>query len=126
MKRFWTAVALLFTVIAGGWYNLFTVSDTVGDISVALTQAQQAAQQNQLSTAAQFTTQAQHKYEQHEVYFSAVISEKLLDEVRLGFARTQAGVQTGDCAQLMLELAGLRQAVDDLLRSEVIGLKNIF
>ena len=56
----------------------------------------------------------------------AVIGEKLLDEVRLGFARTQAGVQAGDCTQLALELAGLRQAVDDLLRAEAIGLKNIF
>lgn len=126
MKRFWAAVVLLFTVATGGLYNLFAVSDTVSGISAALAQAQDAAQEEQLSTAAQLTVQAQHEYQQHETYLSAVISEKLLDEVRLGFARTQAGVQAGDCTQLALELAGLQQAVDDLLRSEAIGMKNIF
>ena len=126
MKRFWAAVVLLVSVAAGGLYNLSSVSSTVHDISATLTQAQNAAQQEQLSTAAQLTAQAHDDYQQHDAYLSAVIGEKLLDEVRLGFARTQAGVQAGDCTQLALELAGLRQAVDDLLRAEAIGLKNIF
>ena len=60
MKRFWAAVVLLFTVAAGGLYNLFAVSDTVSGISAALAQAQDAAQEEQLSTAAQLTVQAQH------------------------------------------------------------------
>lgn len=126
MKRFWVAITLLFLVAAGGLYNLLVVSRTVGDISDALTQAQQAAQQEQLSDAAYFITKAQNDYQRHETYLSAVISEKLLDQVRLGFARAQAGIQTGDCTQLAFELAGLWQAVDDLLRSEAIGPKNIF
>lgn len=126
MKRFWTAIVLLVCVLAGGLYNLYAVSRTVNHLSATFTQAEYAAQSDDLTAAGQLTAQAQSDYKRCEPYLSAVISEKLLDEVRLGFARTAAGAQTGDSAQFLLELAGLRQAVDDLLRSEVIDLKNIF
>ncbi len=126
MNRFWASVALLAAVLAVSCGNLFAISGTVDELSAALLQAQRAAEQAQLPAARQLIAQAQDTYEQREGYLSAVVSEKLLDAVRLGFARAQAGAQTGDCAQLPLELAELRQAVEELLRVEAVGLKNIF
>lgn len=126
MKRLWTAIVFIIIVSLGGLYNLYVVSHTVNDIAVPLEQAAIAAQQNDLQSAGRLTAQAHQYYLNKEGYLSAVVSEKLLDEVRLGFARTSEGVKAGDNAQLIVELAGLRQAVDDLLRAESIGMGNIF
>lgn len=126
MKRFWTAVILLICIMAGCMYNFHLVSQTVSRISVPLTQAAQAVQSDDLANAGRLTAQAQQIYQQREAYLSAVINEKLLDEVRLDFARTAEGIRAGDTAQCAVELAGLRQAVDDLLRAEIMNEKNIF
>lgn len=126
MKRLWTALVLLILVIAGGAYNLRAVSRTVDSIVIPLEQATAAAQANDLVSAGQLTAQAQQAYLEREDYLSAVLSEKLLDEVRLGFARAVEGVRAGDNVQLAMELAGLRQAAEDLMRAESIGCGNIF
>ena len=126
MKRLWTALILLVLVMAGGAYNLYAVSHTVDSITVPLVQATAAAQMDDLISAGRLTAQAQQIYQSQENYLSAILSEKLLDEVRLGFARATEGVRAGDNIQLAMELAGLRQAVEDLLRAESIGFSNIF
>lgn len=126
MKRLWTALVLLVLVIAGGAYNLRAVSHTVDSIVIPLEQATAAAQANDLTSAGRLTAQAQQAYLEQEDYLSAVLSEKLLDEVRLGFARAVEGVRAGDNVQLAMELAGLRQAAEDLMRAESIGCGNIF
>lgn len=126
MKRLWTALLLLACIVAGGIYNLRAVSRTVDSIVTPLEQATVAAQADDLSSAGQLTAQAQQIYQRKERYLSAVLSEKLLDEVRLGFARATEGARAGDSVQLTTELAGLRQAVADLLRAESIGCGNIF
>lgn len=126
MKRLWTALVLLILVIAGGAYNLRAVSRTVDSIVIPLEQATAAAQANDLMSAGRLTAQAQQAYLEREDYLSAVLSEKLLDEVRLGFARAVEGVRAGDNVQLAMELAGLRQAAEDLMRAESIGCGNIF
>lgn len=126
MKRLWTALVLLVLVVAGGAYNLRAVSRTVDSIVIPLEQATAAAQADDLTSAGRLTAQAQQAYLEQEDYLSAVLSEKLLDEVRLGFARAVEGVCAGDNVQLAMELAGLRQAVEDLMRAESIGCGNIF
>ncbi|MDO5784827.1 MAG: DUF4363 family protein [Eubacteriales bacterium] len=126
MKRLWTALVLLACIVAGGAYNLYTVSHTVDSIVIPLEQATAAAQADDLTSAGRLTQQAQQAYLEQENYLSAVLSEKLLDEVRLGFARATEGVRAGDNVQLAMELAGLRQAVEDLMRAESIGYGNIF
>ena len=126
MKRLWTALLLLACIVAGGIYNLRAVSRTVDSIVTPLEQATAAAQSNDLTSAGQLTAQAQQTYLDKEHYLSAVLSEKLLDEVRLSFARATEGARAGDSVQLATELAGLRQAVADLLRAESIGCGNIF
>lgn len=126
MKRLWTALILLILVMVGGVYNLYAVSHTVDSITVPLEQATAAAQMDDLTSAGHLTAQAQQIYQSQENYLSAILSEKLLDEVRLGFARATEGVRAGDNIQLAMELAGLRQAVEDLLRAESIGFGNIF
>lgn len=126
MKRLCTALVLLACIAAGGIYNLRVISRTVDSITIPLEQATSAAQENDLVSAGHLTAQAQQIYRQQEAYLSAVISEKLLDEVRLGFARAAEGVCAGDNIQLAMELAGLRQAVDDLMRAESVKCGNIF
>ncbi|MCD8355556.1 MAG: DUF4363 family protein [Clostridia bacterium] len=126
MKRMWAAVILLFCVIGGGWYNLCAVSTTVDTISASLEEATDAARKEDIQHAKQLLDQAHAFYLQKESYLSAVVSEKLLDEVRLGFARTEQSVQNGKADDLTVELAELEQAIDDLLRSEAVSLKNIF
>lgn len=126
MKRLWTALVLLVLVVAGGAYNLRAVSRTVDSIVIPLEQATAAAQADDLTSAGRLTAQAQQAYLEQEDYLSAVLSEKLLDEVRLGFARAVEGVRAGDNVQLAMELAGLRQAAEDLMRAESIGCGNIF
>lgn len=126
MRRFWTAVILFFCVVIGCIGNLWFVSNTVSNLSASLEQAAEAARSGDIASADRLTVTARQDYQRHEGYLSAVISEKLLDEVRLNFARTVEGAAAGDNAQFIVELAGLQQAVDDLLRSEVVNLKNIF
>ncbi|MDO4173192.1 MAG: DUF4363 family protein [Eubacteriales bacterium] len=126
MKRFWTAIALLCCVIGGGWYNLLTISDTVSSISSTLAQATQQVRLGNTANAGLLFDRAHTLYAGKEQYLSAVVSEKLLDEVRLGFARTEQSIQNGNAEDLTIELADLGQAVDDLLRSEAVSLKNIF
>lgn len=126
MKRLWAAIALLFCVIAGGWYNLIAISNTVDCISASLTQASQEARRENQETARQLLEEAHTVYLEKEPYLSAVVSEKLLDEVRLGFARAEQCMQNGNTDDITIELAELGQAVDDLLRSEAVSLKNIF
>lgn len=126
MRRLCTAAVLFSCLIIGCLCNLWFVSHTISDLSAPLELAAQAARDGDMQRAGQLTAQAQRGYRQREGYLSAVISEKLLDEVRLGFARTVEGAGAGDDAQFIVELAGLRQAVDDLLRSERINQKNIF
>lgn len=125
MKRPWSAVILLFCVIAGGWYNLCAISSTVDQLSVTLVQAASAAEQNKLSEANDLLEQAHTLYLKKEPYLSAVVSEKLLDEVRLGFARSRQSLKNGKPEDQTTELAELCQAIDDLLRSEAVSLSNI-
>lgn len=125
MKRFYAAIILLAAVALGGLFNLYMISDTVDSLNSTLSQAQELSQKN-LSAAIALTEQAQQKYQRREPYLSAVVSEKLLDAIRLGFARTQASISLRDRTEFTLELSALRQAIDDLLRSEAIGLKNLF
>ena len=125
MKRLWAAVILLLCVIAGGWYNLCAVSGTVDRISTSLVQATDAVEQDNLSEAGRLLEQAHTLYLKQESYLSAVVSEKLLDEVRLGFARSKQSLRNGKPEDQATELVELRQAVDDLLRSEAVSLGNI-
>lgn len=125
MKRLWAAVLLLTCVIAGGWYNLCAISDTVDQISDSLVQATDAVEQDNLPKASRLLEQAHVLYLDKEPYLSAVVSEKLLDEVRLGFARSKQSLRNGKPEDQATELAELRQAVDDLLRSEAVSLGNI-
>lgn len=126
MRRLWAAIILLFCVIGGGWYNLCAISSTVDTISASLEEATGAARRDNIQYATQLLDEAHAVYLQKESYLSAVVSEKLLDEVRLGFARTEQSVQNGKSDDLTVELAELEQAIDDLLRSEAVSLKNIF
>ena len=125
MKRLWAAVLLLVCVIAGGWYNLCAISDTVDQISDSLVQATDAVEQDNLPKASRLLEQAHVLYLDKEPYLSAVVSERLLDEVRLGFARSKQSLRKGKPEDQATELAELRQAVDDLLRSEAVSLGNI-
>ncbi len=126
MKRLYAAIVLLVCTAAVCLYSLHAVSETVSDLSEPLAHAAEAAHDGDMARAGQLTAQAQREYLQRERCLSAFLNEKLLDEVRLGFARTAEGARLGDDAQFLLELAGLRQAVDDLLRAEAINIKNIF
>lgn len=125
MKRLCTAVLLLLGVIASGWYNFRVISDTVDSISNTLVQATLAVEQDKVAEATQLLQQAHTVYLDHESYLSAVMSEKLLDEVRLGFARCEQSLRNGKPEDQATELADVRQAVDDLLRSEAVSLGNI-
>ena len=121
MKRLWAAVILLLCVIAGGWYNLCAISGTVEQISSSLVLATAAVEQDNLPEASRLLVQAHTLYLDRESYLSAVVSEKLLDEVRLGFARSKQSLRNGKPEDQATELAELRQAVDDLLRSEAVS-----
>ena len=125
MKRFYIAVILLCTVFFGGLWNLYFISDTVETISTSLTQAQQLTKED-FSSATALLEQANQIYTQRERYLSIVVSETLLNAVRSGFLRTSSMAAMQDDIQFSLELSGLRQAVNDLLRSEAFGLANLF
>lgn len=125
MKRLWTAALLLLAVIISAWYNFCLISDTVDTISNTLVQATDAVEQNNLPEATQLLKQAHAVYLDRESYLSAVVSEKLLDDVRLGFARCEQSLRNGKPEDQATELADVRQAIDDLLRCEAVSLGNI-
>lgn len=126
MKRLVTAVVLMVSVILGGLYSVHTVSDMTSRLSHTLTAAQHSARESDGTAAASLLSEAQQDFEKHERFLSAILNERKLDEVRLGFARADACARLDDQSQLFLELTALCQAVDDLLRSEDTSLENLF
>ncbi len=125
MNRCAAAAILFAALIVGCFGNLLAVSRMVDDIMMPLDRAIAMAEEKDLDAARRLTEQAHDRYVSHEGYFSAVCSEKLLDEVRLCFARAQASAQAADAVQLLPELRALKQAIDDLLRTERFNAKNI-
>lgn len=125
MNRCTVAAVLFAALIVGCFGNLLAVNRMVEDVMTPLDHAITMAERKELDAASRFTEQAHDRYVLHEGYLSAVCSEKLLDEVRLCFARAQASARTADEAQLLPELCALKQAMADLLRTERCDAKNL-
>ncbi len=126
MKRLKTAVCLLITLVLLCALHLHWMDTTVTDITARLHTAEHALHSGDRGQFAHALQQAQEFYQAAEPLFSITIHEKQLDEVRADLARTEASAQTDDDTTTLIELAGLLDSMDDLRRSEVVTVGNLF
>lgn len=125
MKRLYAALLLLAVITVGSILQTWHITRTISALQQPLTEMSDCIDRNDFSTACMLLARSHTTYLEHEKLLSAVVNEKLLDEVRMSYARTQAVAQTEQTEQLYLELAALQQALEDVRRSEIISLENI-
>lgn len=126
MKRLWIAVALLVAVTVISIWDICYLTRTIHSMTNLLDSSISAAREENWKQSRESLLEARQIYDRSEGLLSVTINEKQLDEVCLNFARAQEGGQTNDHAGYLMELSGLRESIEDLLRSEEITLGNLF
>ena len=125
MKRLYAALILLAVITGGSIFQTWHITHTISELQQPLSELSDCIDREDFETACMLLERSHTSYLEEEGLLSAFVNEKLLDEVRIGYARTQAVAQTDQKDQLYLELAALQQALDDVRRSEIISWKNI-
>lgn len=125
MKRLYAALVLLAVITGGSIFQTWHITRTISALQQPLSELSDCIDREDFETVCMLLERSHTSYLKEEGLLSAFVNEKLLDEVRIGYARTQAVAQTDQKDQLYLELAALQQALDDVLRSEIISWKNI-
>jgi hypothetical protein len=125
MKRLWIALILLIAVTGTSIWNIWYLNHTIRSMTDLLENSLSAARAEDWQQSSESLREAHRMYERSEGILSVTINEKQLDEVCSNFARAQEGSQTDDHAGYRMELSGLLESVDDLLRSEMISLGNL-
>ncbi|MDO5547307.1 MAG: DUF4363 family protein [Eubacteriales bacterium] len=126
MKRLWIAITLILIIIATSIGDIWYLNHTIRSITNLLDTSLSAARTENWEQSREALLQARQIYDRSEGMLSVTINEKQLDEVCLNFARTQEGCMTDDLSGYQMELSGLRESVEDLLRSETLSLGNLF
>lgn len=126
MKRLWIALTLMLAITLASIGDICYLTGTIRTITGELDSALSAAREEDWDASFQLLSQARQTYDSAESMFSVTINEKQLDEVCSNFARAEEGSRTDDHAGYLVELSGLRESVDDLLRSETLTWGNLF
>lgn len=122
MRRLRAAALLLAGVLLFSLGSSAFVSRAAAELTAPLTRAEQLVQAAEPADAAPYLKQAEQRYQRLEIMLSALLSERELDNVRLGFAAAEAALQLGDTVQAGAALSELRQAVRELRRTGAISL----
>ena len=126
MNRLYVALFTLLAVLFGSLFQAWRISSIIDTTIEPLTQSKPFVLQEDYHTVERLLAESHNDYLEEESYLCAFVSEKLLDEVRLSYARSEASVKAKDSAQLLSEIAALEQSLDDVRRTEVFSFQNIF
>lgn len=126
MKRVVIAVVLICLMVAACIVNLIYLTSLIDSLTGTLSEAQMLAEQGDLKQSCSLVDQAKQTYDSSETILSITINEKQLDEVCMNFSRTIQGGRIQDEKQYLVELAGLKESISDLKRSEIVTFGNLF